>query len=296
MTRTLTRIAALAFALAVLLIGVSAYIRLAQGGLGCAPWPDCYALLGEPPRAFPVASLLHRVSASLLGILVLLLTVGAWRQRQGRMLSIVILAITIALAALGVRSGGLLMPAVVLGNFFGGLLLATLLGGWLLRGRGTDTVAIPGRAAPLVLLVLSAAVIATGIGSSAFYGNAVCPTLFDCGTLHSPLQLGWFEPLALDAGRHVVTPAGAATLQWLHRLSGVALMAGFALLLFTLRRYRAGALAGLAVTSMAVLIGLTATGGGVPIAAAVIHSLSGLALMLVLLPILRRRRGTHPGR
>lgn len=284
----MTRLAALAFALAALLITVSAYIRLTQGGLGCAPWPECYGLLGAPPRSFPVAALLHRASASTLGVLALLLAAGAWRQRRGRMLSTAILATTAALAALGVRSGGLLVPGVVLGNFLGGLLLAVLLGGWLPGGRGAQTAAMPVRASALALLALAAAVIVTGIGSSAFYGNAACTALLQCGTPHSPLQLAWLEPLVLDAAGRVVTPDGAGTLQWLHRLLGALLTAGFAAALFIARRARTGAATGLAAASIAALIGLVAAGDGVPIAAAMIHSLSGLAVVLVALAMLRR--------
>ena len=138
------------------------------------------------------------------------------------------------------------------------------------------------------LLALAAAVIVTGIGSSAFYGNAACTALLQCGTPHSPLQLAWLEPLVLDAAGRVVTPDGAGTLQWLHRLLGALLTAGFAAALFIARRARTGAATGLAAASIATLIGLAAAGDGVPIAAAVIHSLSGLAVVLVVLAMLRR--------
>jgi len=283
----MTRLAALAFTLAVLLIAVSAYIRLAQGGLGCAPWPECYALLGGTPQSFPLAALLHRASAGALGVLTLLLVAGAWRQRQNRILSAAILAITVALALLGVRSGGLLVPAVVLGNFLGGLLLAALLACWLLRSRTTAAATQP-RASALALLVLAAAVIMTGIASSAFYGATECAALWQCGVPHSPLQLTWFEPLVLDAAGYVVTPDGAGTLQWLHRLLGVALTGGFALQWLMVRGSRSGAMAGLVLASAGAVIGLSAAGGGVPIGAAVSHSLAGLAVVLVLLAMVRR--------
>lgn len=282
------RLAALAFALAVLLIAVSAYIRLAQGGLGCAPWPECYALLGDTPPGFPLAALLHRASAGALGVLALLLVVGAWRQRRDRLLAAAILAITGALAALGVRSGGLLVPAVVAGNFLGGLLLAALLGWWLLGRRAAAAASRPSHASTLALLALAAAVIVTGIGSSAFYGAAECAALFECGTPHSPLRLDWFEPLALDAAGHVAVADGTGTLQWLHRLLGMALTAGFAMRSLAARGGRRRALAGLVAASVAAAIGLSAAGGGVPIGAAVIHSLSGLAVVLALLATIRR--------
>lgn len=288
----MTRVAALAFALAVLLLAVSAYIRLAQGGLGCAPWPACYALLGDAPRSFPLAALVHRASASVLGVLVLLLAVGAWRRGEGRALSAAILTITVLLAGLGVRSGGLLVPAVVLGNFLGGLLLATLLGVQLF-GRSGEAAAGPARGAATVLLALAAAAIATGIGSSAFYGSADCTGWSACGTAHSPLRLPWFGALTLDPGGRVAIPDGAGTLQWLHRLLGAAVAAGFVGLPFAMRRRRFAAFAGLAAAVVAAIVGLIAAHRGVPIGAAVTHSLSGLVIVLALLAVMRPRRSSH---
>ena len=289
----MTRIAILAFALVVLLISVSAYIRLTQGGLGCTPWPDCYALLGHDQR-FPIATVLHRLSATALAILALLLIAGAWHQGKQRGLAIAILAVTAFLAVLGVRSGGLLLPAVVLGNFLGGLLLAILLG-WLvilqLTTRPSNTAV---HVTVIGVLLLVAINIVTGIGSSAFYGNAACLDLLDCGMLHSPAQLSPFTALALDATEHAITPEGAATLQWWHRLSGVAVAIASIGLIVTLlssqsqREMRLALIIGLLVTAAATVTGLIAARNGLPISAAVVHSLSGLFLALVLLRLLRR--------
>lgn len=274
-----------AFTLAVLLVTVSAYIRLSQGGTGCTPWPGCYSQVGDAQASFPVAALTHRLTASTLGVLILLLNVGAWIRGRQRTLSAMILATTILLAILGLRSGGLLLPAVVLGNFLGGLLLATLLG-WLMLVRYRPAEPAPPylRAIPAAMLLVAAAVIVTGIGSSAFYGNGACKGLFDCGTLQSPTQLAPFMPLSVDATGHVVRPDGAATLQWLHRLLGLASVVAFTALAFAVRgtRFQQPAVLGLIVVIISAAIGLTA-GYQLPISLIVLHSLSGLIILLVLL-------------
>lgn len=290
----MTRLATIAFALVVLLISVSAYMRLAQGGLGCAPWPACYAMLGNDQMSFPIATVLHRLSASALGVLALLLVAGAWKQRKQRVLCVAILTVTVLLAMLGVRSGGLLLPAVVLGNFLGGLVLAILLGWLLIRQHTTESVRTAVHTAVLLVLVLGAATIVTGIGSSAFYGNAACSDLFDCGRLQSPTQLAPFTPLTMDTSEHAITPDGAATLQQLHRLLGVVMaviFTGIVVVIFNLRSHhdaRFSLIAGLIVAMSAIASGLIATYQGLPISAAVAHSLSGLFMVLVLLRLLRR--------
>lgn len=286
----MTRLAAVAFLLAVLLITVSAYIRLSQGGIGCSPWPDCYASVAGVPQAFPVAAPLHRITASLLGLLVLALGALAWRRRQQRILCTAILLLTVMLAVLGVRSGGLLLPAVVLGNFLGGLLLAALLG-WLLIERNTDPAAPRAVRTPaLTALSLAGLVIVAGIGSSAFYGNAVCPGLIDCISFSALASLAPFTPLAADAIGHAVPPAGAAALNGLHRLLGAVMVIAFTIPVIAVRhtRLRWPASATHIFLAVSAGLGLLAGTGGLPVGLTVIHSLSGLVVVLMLLRILRR--------
>lgn len=283
------RLTALAFALVVLLTAVSAFIRLSQAGLGCSPWPGCYALLGDAPQTFPVAALLHRLSASTLGILVLLINVGAWRRGEQRTLATATLLITLLLAALGVRSGGLSVPAVVLGNFSGGLLLTVLLGSLLVGSRGHATPAHPAWPVLLIAVLLGTATIATGIASSAFYGNAGCSGWW-CGTAQPLGTLEPFAPLGLDATGHVVITGAAAALQGVHRLSGLAMVMAFAILTFAARRTprRELAIAGLCLAAATAAVGLAASQLNVPISLAVVHSLAGAFLLLLLLAVWRR--------
>ena len=73
--------------LVIVLVTLSAYLRLDHSGIGCEPWPACYGNIGVPVESPNVANTyerllkeasqplswarpLHRLVASLLGLLV----------------------------------------------------------------------------------------------------------------------------------------------------------------------------------------------------------------------------------
>ncbi|MSQ98559.1 MAG: hypothetical protein EXR85_04590 [Xanthomonadales bacterium] len=142
--------------LVVLLVSLSAYLRLAHSGIGCADWPQCYGRIGAAPETTVTAqeklratgenayrqlveqssqplawaTPLHRLVASVLGLLVLILTLASMRLKRRRLVSLALLALTVWLAVLGIRSGHLHDPAVVMGNLAGGFTMLGLLG-WL---------------------------------------------------------------------------------------------------------------------------------------------------------------------
>ena len=97
------RLLAAAIALAFAVIALGAYVRLSDAGLGCPDWPGCYGhLLGVPDevheqaaanRAFPERpvetgkawkEMVHRYFAGTLGLLILGLSLLAWRAEQRR--------------------------------------------------------------------------------------------------------------------------------------------------------------------------------------------------------------------
>jgi heme a synthase len=142
--------------LVILLVSLSAYLRLSHSGIGCTDWPQCYGRIGAAPEkaitaqeklkatgqnayrqlveqsAQPLAwaTPLHRLVASALGLLVLTLALASVRRRKHRLVSLALLALTVYLAVLGIRSGHLHDPAVVMGNLAGGFTMLGLLG-WL---------------------------------------------------------------------------------------------------------------------------------------------------------------------
>ena len=193
----------LVLALCVIVLG--AYTRLADAGLGCPDWPGCYGQLLVPDSAEEVenkayleqrplephkgwAEMVHRYFAGALGLLILIITVLSWRRRridpeQPVWLPSFLLAVVIFQALLGMWTVTLLLkPVVVMGHLLGGfttlaLLLLLLLrsgpqvGGWMsqkLRGW-----ALLG----LVVLVLQ---IALGGWTSTNYAALACTDFPTC--------------------------------------------------------------------------------------------------------------------
>jgi len=135
-----------ALVLVMIVVVVSAYLRLAGSGLGCAEWPACYALIqsrdGTTTLAAahlvpPWATVTHRLAASTLGLLVLGIVASALRRRRepGQSLAIpfALLALTVFLSILGYRTPSPLMPWVALCNLLGGMAMLAML--WWLGQR-----------------------------------------------------------------------------------------------------------------------------------------------------------------
>jgi cytochrome c oxidase assembly protein subunit 15 len=143
--------------LVLIVVILSAWLRLSGSGLGCAEWPSCYALIrtetgGAEALAAahlvpPWATLTHRLVASALGLLVLGITVAAWRRRrqpgQSVLIPLAVLGLTVFLSVLGYATPSPLLPWVTLGNLLGGMAMLALL--WWLGQRAAST---PAQTAP----------------------------------------------------------------------------------------------------------------------------------------------------
>ncbi len=171
---------------------LSAYIRLKNVGLGCENWPECYAQLSltQKPSAIPatLAGAIHRVAATLLGVLVMTITFMAIRRRgtlgTGLAIPLLAFALIIFLSVLGFNTPSWQSPAVALGNLTGGMTLAALLW-WMAQRSITDsttisTVEVSFRPWVILGLVIVSLQIALGSWVSANFAAAVCPELFTC--------------------------------------------------------------------------------------------------------------------
>ncbi|NIM69427.1 MAG: hypothetical protein GTN86_02270 [Xanthomonadales bacterium] len=320
--RTLARFSLL---LVLILVVVSAYLRLHQSGLGCADWPACYGQIGALPAPatggaaeeayrrilaasdapLAWAAPLHRLVATLLGLAVVVLNLLAFRARQHRLLSISLLGLTLLLAALGLRSGNLHDPAVVMGNLAGGFAMVGLLG-WLAfelgprRPRYTDTHVRAIR--PLVrlgLALLCLQILLGGLTSVNFAATA-CPSLPHCegqwfpdATLYGALRLD--RARAVDATGHAIGGHERQAVHQAHRVG--ALLAAAALLAAVIAGLRGvTATRRVAVVILAVLvvefaIGVVAVVTRLPIAVAVAHNALAAVLLLatIRLWVLTRR-------
>lgn len=296
----------LAGLLVLLVLGVivlSAYIRLAQSGLGCTEWPACQGqLLREAARAgeafaaagaAPARAAHRAVASAALGLIVVLvlLALRARRPRAVR-LTLALLSVTLALALLGVIAGRATTPAVVLGNLLGGFVLLAL--AWRLyageacaeTGGGDDASVVLRRWTRVALLLLGVQITLGGL-LSASYGASACPGWGACAKVAWGAGWDWH---VLDLWR-ATTPEQVlpsqlrgAWLQWLHHL-GAAIVFPLLVILVGLH-LRAGRFADAA--ALAVLLGvqmmlgksMAATGFALP--SVWVHSLIA-ALLLALL-------------
>lgn len=327
-------LAIVACVLTVCITASSAFIRHSQAGLGCPSGAACerpaaapVAPAGAPavnasaadtaaadaaaPRVSPdaasappgvyTARALHRVSASLVGVLVLLIAVFGWSSMStGAHVALVFaLADTVFLAWLG-RFTPHPVPLVTVANLVGGIALAAAFA-WiaasLRRPVGADPQP-PGRTAqgfarlPARRPATSAFAALGLLGIAAWVGTmigaheaiGVCADLrctgqirFDGGTL-DPLR----APGAIDA-------AAARGLHWLHRVAGVA-FAIVALLVALRARTRAGVLSGALVVLLVaqVALGLGTTVGTHALATATLHNAFAALLAVTLAAIAAR--------
>lgn len=238
------------FLLSLLMVVLSAHIRLSSINVECDAGAQCMATLALPQaghRLSPsgVAGAAHRIVATVFGVLVLALTYAVLRRRRsGRVpvpAALGVLGITVFLSVLGFSTPAPTTPAVTVGNLAGGMAITALLW-WMMRRTALRDARIPGAPPPVLRgLVLAGLValsiqIVLGAWTSANLAGAACPSLFDCGA-HA-----WgagdlvraFDPtrrLSVSPDHTATADQYAALVQLVHRLcailaTGILLAAG----------------------------------------------------------------------
>ena len=291
------------------LVSVSAYLRLDNSGIGCADWPACYGLIGAAEEEAPTvgstyerlaieaqeplswATPVHRLVASVLGLLVLGMALMSLRARRDRLLSFTLLGLTVFLAWLGIYSGGLHSPAVVMGNLGGGFAMLGLLGWMVFRdARPRANASTRVRRWIVAALALLCVQIALGGLTSANFAASACQTLPDChGSWLPGADLGTAFNLTRD---HEIGPTGLALggaeradIHKLHRLVAVVtllavLVAGG---LAVAGRMGGTAVFVIALAALEFCLGATAILTDLPIGIAVAHNWLAAILLLGLL-------------
>jgi len=306
---TLARISLL---LVIVLVTVSAYLRLDHSGIGCEPWPACYGNIGVPAESPSAAGTyerlleeaseplswatpLHRLVASVLGLTILGMTLVSLRQRRDRVATLSLLALTVFLAWLGIYSEGLHSPAVVMGNLCGGFAMLGILG-WLVVRKPLSPQAERSRlhfATIAALIFLGAQIFIGGLTSANFAASA-CQTLPNC---HGSWLPGPDVFTAFDLSRvHEIGSSGMvlggperAAIHKLHRITAVV---SAAIVIFAgILAVRAGrdlrivGIALILVVALEFSLGIGSILAGLPILGAVAHNWLAAVLLLATLKL-----------
>ncbi len=325
------RLALVGLLLCFVVVVLGAYVRLNAAGLGCPDWPGCYGHLtptgaaqnASAQAAYPNMPLqsgkawkemIHRYSASTLGLIIVVIAALAIRMRRLRVVSLPLavgLLITVVIQGmLGMLTvTWLLKPLIVTLHLIFGLTTLSLLwwlylslrtstrGGVRFAGASSSNVsAYPDRVGPphrpmLVALIALGIQIALGGWTSSNYAAVACPDFPKCQGSWVP-ETDYKDAFVLWRGLGVNYEGGIlqhparVAIHYTHRLGAIA--ATLALLfaaIATLRRKvkagaRVAAYAVMGALALQLLIGASMVLKGFPLALATAHN-AGAALLLL---------------
>ncbi len=317
--QTIYRMTLVAIVLTVVVIGLGAYTRLADAGLGCPDWPGCYGFLSVPVEAEDIATaeqrfpdapieaekawweMIHRYFAGSLGLLILAISVSAWRRRHTGIpwkLPLALVALVGAQAAFGAWTVTLkLWPQVVTAHLLGGFATLALL--WLYALRlglgGHWVVAKRLRGHAVLALLVVVLQVALGGWTSSNYAALACHDFPGCSS-----EMAWPQINADTLGRgfdfgqslgpnylggQLASDARQA-IHMVHRLGAIVVL--FVVGSLILRMWRCGAdLTGRlgAVLAVQLLLGVLNIVWVLPLLNATAHNLGGAVLLLVLVAV-----------
>ena len=311
-------------ALALVVVVLGAYTRLADAGLGCPDWPGCYGFLTVPQSAEAIAEaearypdapverakawweMVHRYFAAGLGLLVLAIAGRAWLRRdQGGpvKLPLGLLLLVILQGAFGAWTVTMkLWPQVVTAHLLGGFATLSLL--WLLSlrcGVGAGwTVSGRLRTPALIALVVLVMQIALGGWVTSNYAALACP---DFPTCHGE----WLPDMDLAQGFNFAQSVGPnylggtlesearVAIQVGHRVG--ALIATIVIGWLGMLLVRSGSPLGwpvLGLLAVQVLLGILNVLLALPLGNATLHNAFGAVLLLALVTVNYRALSGDP--
>ncbi|WP_339675484.1 COX15/CtaA family protein [uncultured Zhongshania sp.] len=305
---------------AVIVLGMGVFTRLADAGLGCPDWPGCYGHVLWPSEdhevaraneAFPETpvehdktwpEMIHRYLASSLGLFTIGILVFSLRSREPEQpvkLPMFLLAFIILQGMFGMWTVTLkLWPQVVTAHLLGGFTTLSLL--WLLTLRlNNSRWQIPAIAEnklksirPLAVIGLLIVVtqIALGGWTTSNYADIACPDFPTC-------QGAWLPPMnftdGFNVGQHIgpnylggtMDNAARVAIHFSHRVGAIVTAAYLIFLAIKLCGLGLVAAKKLAVVTLLVLVvqislGISNIVFQFPIDVAVAHNLVGALLLL----------------
>jgi heme a synthase len=298
------------------MVMLSAYIRLAEVGIGCEPWPTCYAQLNAglekkgiavlteqgQDMAYYGARVAHRYIASVLGLFIVVVLLLALRQGGARattlLVPLAIFGITVFLSLLGYYTPTRSNPLVTMGNLLGGMSLLALL--WWLLQRESDAAAVPVASSglrPLALVALGLVLLQIVLGGwgSANYSSANCPGLVQCegDILAAGKMADAFSPLrsiTLDEGGKAVRTDSLGLISMAHRSFALITAAYLAWLVRRLKHsLLARNLLPLSLFSISqIVVGVTSIWLDMPLLLVTLHNALAAGLLLSSVNLLHR--------
>ena len=291
-------------ALSLLILLVSAYIRLRGAGLGCGPWPDCYGqiLTGTAQLHNGEARILHRGVASLTLVLGFALV---WQCRRPQTIqppapyATALLVLMIVLTFVGLWSSDPHRAWAGFINILGGAGLVLLSWRTALAAGSAQGAASPRHLVGLLHagLGLLALTIMLGALIGVRYAATACPSLPDCGGVLWPATSGLsaLNPFTTIAVAVPMGDDGGVALHLLHRYCALATLlllglGGLQALAQPATRQSAGLLLTLLLTQMA--LGVLTVLSGFSLRLAVAHSVCASALLAVGMQVLVRAKAS----
>ncbi len=318
------RLNLLALGLVVVVVVLGAFTRLVDAGLGCPDWPGCYGHLLWPNDSAEISAaeqawpdtpvdlsktwpeMVHRYFAGALLVVVLALTIAAWRgpaaatgaSASPRKLTAVLLVLIVCQAAFGAWTVTLkLWPQVVTAHLLGGFATFSLLWALYLHQGGAPALWLDAdsrrtiRTHARLAFAAVIAQIALGGWVSSNYAALACADFPTCYGSYWPemnMRAGFdvFQSVGPNYLGGLLDNEARVAIHWAHRLGAIVVMVIVAALAFRLRS-RNVALAGTLLVLLAVqlTLGVLNIVWSLPLAVATAHNGFGALLLLALVTV-----------
>ncbi len=256
-----------------LLIIWGAVVRASGSGLGCPDWPLCHGQIIPPFEKAVLIEYVHRLLASLVGIVTCVVCIKVWREASlrakfGKKCGIILALLFVQVLLGGVTVKSELHPYIVTIHLGVALVFLTFIFQWALSvfasGVSMDRPVVKSKWFPVAHFLLLLVFIQILLGGMVASSNAglICPDFPTCNGL-------WMPPLH-----------GLVAWQFLHRLFAFLVFIGVLVLCFVKRSLKSAK--GLFVFALLqMFLGIANILLGLPFWIRVAHS--GIAVLLFLM-------------